>query len=719
MASQRRIQRERPDGYRAEYPVRQRYRVNGAEFELRGRVDGLLVDGDTALVEEFKATRLDVETVRLHDGPVHWAQAKLYAALVARELPDVTSWLLRLVYCDPDSDRTRTYEQRMEPGELDLFLDETLERLWPAAERRHERDRNAWLEARQFPFASFRPHQRALARRCYRAMRDRETLLCEAPTGSGKTMATIYPALKSLAVDESGKLLFLTGRGTGAHAAQSALARIDAGRRHLRVVTVTAKEKACIVAGMPCSADACPYARGYYDKRDAALEALCSERAIGPGLIESAARRHEVCPFELSLDAAVRADVVICDYNYVFDPVVRLQRFMADGEIGLLIDEAHQLSSRAMDMLSADLERITFKAALSEPVGERVARRLRSIDRALTALRRQYGTQVETLIGPPQALSGAIGRFLDEIQASDADLSHLPALKTAIFDAGRWRRSEGWREPGRFEYMLDTTGRRIALRSQCLDPGAHIRETLARYRGSIRFSGTLSPLPLYNRLHGLDEAPFERAASAFGEHQLAVLLVRDIDTYYRGREASVGRLVEAVRAVFSARAGHYLLAFPSYAYLERFRDEARGRFPEASPALPGARDVGRRTGRIPGRPEKRRRAASCGGGAGRCVRRIGGSGGSSPGGRHCRGCGGASTRSGPRPPAALFRPDRRQRPAGGLSAAGDDAHRAGRRPAAALARAAWRDLPDRPTHRQCRIPAILPRSLAPPSGCGP
>ena len=582
IATQRRIQRDRPPDYRVEYPVRQRFMVNGAEFELRGRVDGLLVEEDSGLVEEFKATRIDVETVHFHDGAVHWAQARLYAALVAPEHPGVRNWRLRLVYCHPDTGRTRTYEESSGPDALARFLSETLERLRPPAQAHHERARNAWLNARPFPYERFRLHQRALARRCYRAMQDREALLIEAPTGSGKTMAAVYPALKSLAAEGSGKLLFLTSRGTGARAAQSALARIDPGREHLRTLTVTAKEKACIVEGMPCSADACSYARGYYDKRDAALEALLEERAIGPDLLESTARRHEVCPFELSLDAAVRSDVVVCDYNYVFDPVVRLQRFMADDEIDLLIDEAHQLNGRAMEMLSCRLDRHAFKAALAEPVGDQVAKRLQSIDRALLVLRRQYGTDNETVIDQPQALTRAIGRFLDEMQSSAADLSRLPALRTAVFDAGRWLRSEGWREAGPFEYLLDTHRRGIAVRSQCLDPGRHIRDTLAGYRGSIRFSGTLSPLPLYNRLHGLDDAPSERAASAFGGHQLAVLLVRDIDTYYRGREESIGRLVGAVHAVYSSRAGHCLVAFPSYAYLDRFCDAAGGRFPEGS-----------------------------------------------------------------------------------------------------------------------------------------
>ena len=582
IATQRRIQRNRPDAYRPEVTVRQRVSVNGAQFELRGRADGLLIEADTALVEEFKTTRIDPETVHRHDGSVHWAQAKLYAALLAPEYPRVRQWRLRLLYCHPESGRERSYEENARPEQLQEFLSETLERLRPASQARHERVRNAWLATRSFPFAHFRPHQRALAARCYRALSNREALLVEAPTGTGKTMATIYPALRSLAADRAGKLLFLTSRGTGALAAQSALKSVDPDRAYLRTVTITAREKACIVEDMPCSAEACPYARGYYEKRDAALDALFEARSIGPELLESAARRHEVCPFELSLDAAVRADVVVCDYNYVFDPVVRLQRFPGDAEIGLLVDEAHQLAGRTMDMLSCSLSRATIRAALAEAAGAQLARSLRSIDRALLGLRRETGTNVETTIEAPQALNRALARFLDEIQISEADPARLPALRAAVFEASRWRRSEGWREAGPFEYLLDTRHGAIAVHSRCLDPSRHIRETLARYRGSIRFSGTLSPLPLYNQLHGLDDAPSERAASAFGEHQLGVLLVRDIDTYYRGREASIEQLAEAVHAVFSGRSGHYLVAFPSYAYLERFRHAARVRIPETA-----------------------------------------------------------------------------------------------------------------------------------------
>ena len=582
LATQRRMQRNRPAGYRIEHPVRQRVAVGGITFELRGRVDGAALDTDPALIEEFKTTRTDVATVYAHDGAVHWAQAQLYAALLAREHPQIPRWRLRLLYCHPDSDASRIYERMAGPEELETFLGQTLTRLRPEAQRRHEQARNAWLAERPFPFARYRPHQRAVARRCYQALQHKESLLIEAPTGSGKTMAMIYASLKSLAAQGVGKVFFLTSRSTGARAARATLDTIDAGREHLRHVTITAKEKACIVAGMPCSAEHCRYARAYYDKRDAAVAALLAHRASDSELVERVARQYEVCPFELSLDAAVWSDVVICDYNYVFDPVVRLQRFMADDEIDLLVDEAHQLGSRAMDMLSVRLERTVYKAALAECSGGGIARRVKAVDRALLALRRHYGENVETVIDQPLPLNRAIGRLLEEMHATEVDLVRLPLLRGAVFEASRWLRAENWRSPGAFEYLLDTREGGIAVRSQCLDPSAHIRDTFARYRGNIRFSGTLSPLEFYNQLHGLDESPCERAASPFDERQLAVLLVRDINTYFREREASIGKLVGAVHAVTSANPGRYLVAFPSYAYLNRFAGAARERFPDSS-----------------------------------------------------------------------------------------------------------------------------------------
>ena len=576
IATQRRLQRDRPEGYQAELAVQMGIRFKDARFELRGRVDGANLSVAPAVVEEFKTTRADPEVAHRHDGPVHWAQARLYAAMLAKAHPDLRDWRLRLLYCHPDDGRVRVFEERQSARALLAFLDDTLDRFaartgpW----RKHQAARNAWLAERDFPFPSYRPHQRAAARRCYQALRAEESLLLEAPTGSGKSMAVLYAALKSLPQTGASKLIFLTSRSTGAAAAETALERIDGASGRIRRITLAAKEKQCLTPNMPCAADQCPYAKGYFDKRPDAEAALLADPAITPERVRNVGRDHEVCPYELSLDAALWCDVVIGDYNYVFDPVVRLRRFADGKDIDLLIDEAHQLSDRAEEALSVGLSRSAFKAALTEPLPKVLAKRLRAIDRALVNLRREHGHPQDAVIEAPAALTRAVERFSKALFSDEGALDALPKTQAAAWAANRWQKGESWRRPEAFIHLLRTEGSDIEVTLRCLDASEHLRESLARYRSSIRFSGTLSPLPLYNSLHGLVEAPAERAGSPFGPEQVAVLLVTDINTYFNGRQASMAQVVDLVRGVVEAHAGRYLLAFPSYGYLDGFAEAA-------------------------------------------------------------------------------------------------------------------------------------------------
>ena len=579
IATQRRLQRDRPDGYQVELAAHMEVSLDGASFELRGRVDGANLSAQPAVVEEFKTTRADPELAHRHDGPVHWAQARLYAAMLADAHPKLRDWLLRLLYCHPDDGRVQVFEERRSASALKAFLDDTLERFAARMRpwRAHQAARNAWLTERGFPYPSYRPHQRAAARRCYQALRTEESLLLEAPTGSGKSMAVLYAALKSLPQTGASKTIFLTSRSTGAAAAEAALDRIDADSARIRRITLAAKEKQCLTPGMPCAADQCPYAKGYFDKRPAAEAALLAEPAITPERAREIGRDHEVCPYELSLDAALWSDVVVGDYNYVFDPVVRLQRFADGQDIDLLVDEAHQLSDRAEEALSVSLSRSAFQAALAEPLPAPLAKHLRGIDRALVNLRRLHGHPDEALIEAPAALTGAVERFVKALFSEDGALDALPKTQAAAWVANRWLKGESWRRPDAFVHLLRTEGSDIEVALRCLDASAHVQESLARYRGSIRFSGTLSPLPLYNALHGFAEAPAERAGSPFEPDQVAVLLVTDVNTYFSGREASMAQVVDLVRAVAAAHAGRYLLAFPSYGYLAGFAEAAAGR----------------------------------------------------------------------------------------------------------------------------------------------
>ncbi len=568
---QRTLQRDREAGYQRERAVSLEAALAGEPATIGGRIDGCNLDGDAVLVEEFKTTRADAHLAHEHHASVHWAQARLYAALLARELDDGRGFLLRLVYAHPDTLETVTFEAQATATEILEFLAETLSRYgaWLAGQRAHEAHRDRRLESLTFPFPDFRPFQRAMARRVYRALRDREHLLLEAPTGSGKTAATLYPAVRALEAAGYRRVLFLTSRTTGALAARDAAGRMDPSGEFLRHITLTAKERACFLPGTPCEPDACPYARGYFDRVRGAVTSLLERRAIGPEGTAEVAREHQVCPFELSLDAALWCDLVVGDYNYLFDPVVRLQRFADDPHAALLVDESHQLAPRVAEMLSLELRRSEVKEALAEPQPDPVARRTRSLDRALRALTPPPGLDGEQAIPRPESLLRSMQRFTETLTTLELSLETLPATRNLLFVCSRWIRSDAWYDPDRFLFLADREagGKGTVVRLACLDPAPYIRARLDEYGGHVRFSGTVSPLHLYAHLHGEADGPAERAGNPFSPEQLAVLVVDDVPTYLRSREGSLPRLAALLREVVAAHRGHYLVALPSFEYL--------------------------------------------------------------------------------------------------------------------------------------------------------
>lgn len=606
LAVQRALQRNRPQSYARERPVSLATCLAGTPVTVSGRIDGCDLDGELMLVEEVKASRADPERLHRHHAAVHWAQARLYAALLARELDDGRSFRLRLVYGHPDTLEHTTFSRDESAAEVLAFLEATLAEYeaWLVRQRAHEAHRDRHLQGLAFPFPSYRPYQRPMARRVFQALRDREHLLLEAPTGSGKSAATLFPALRALQAAGYRRVLFLTSRTTGALAARDAVRRMDPQAGFLRHVTLVAKDKACFLPGTPCEPEACPYARGYYDRSRQAVLALLEHRALSPETVADVARAHQVCPFELSLDAAVWCDLVIGDYNYVFDPVVRLQRFAADPAAALLVDESHQLAPRVRDMLSLVVSRAEVKAALAEPLPDAVARRVRSLDRALATLARELRADGEPSAEPgapgqpgaehqprpggeqvidrPRRLLRSMQRLVELLATAEHPLEPLPATRALLFVCSRWVRADAWYEPERFLFLGEASGRGVTVRLACLDPGPYIRARLAEYGGHVRFSGTVSPLELYARLHGEPDAPAERAGNPFRAEQLRVLVVDDVPTYLRARSASVERLAALLGDVVGARPGHYLVAFPSFDYLAMAADAFAHRCPDAT-----------------------------------------------------------------------------------------------------------------------------------------
>lgn len=605
ISAQRRAQPER-EGYRREVPVEATFTRNGVELRIRGRIDG--IDDGAGVIEEYKTTRSEVPALHGHIGHLHMAQLKLYAGLVnATEAPPASrdAWRLRLIYLHPDDGTATPFEAVHGRDELAEFLVHTIAAYtaWLARTAARVARRNARLRRLQFPYPEFRDSQRRLARGAYRAFRDREQLLVEAPTGSGKTAATVYSALRAIGEGVLDRVVYLTARTTGKQSPTETLARCALGEQEgeqeeepTATVVVTAKRDICFNPEEPCDPACCRYASGYYDRMRPARDALLASGVATRETIEAIARRHTVCPFEISLDAAAWADVVVCDYNYVFDPVVRLERLAAPpfDRVGLLVDEAHQLGDRVRGMLSTSMRRGALKRALAEAPPPAIARRLRAMDRALLKLRREtrgtasgsgatagnpgpvdsnlqsrdVDTDAESRIAEPKALLRATGRLLDA--AAQTDLGSYPATNEFLFDCFRVQEGQGWRDGENYCDLLASDRRNIEARMVCLSPAPHIDAVLRRYNGAVRFSGTVSPLPLFQAVHGQDASDGSRAARVCPEwgSNLGVFVVGDVSTYYRDRAASRDALTGVVEAVVGAAPGNYLVAFPSFAYLD-------------------------------------------------------------------------------------------------------------------------------------------------------
>ena len=350
-----RIQRSRPAGYQKEVPVCREVDAGDLLLRVQGRIDGVLATPAEVLLEEIKTVQGPWDR---RPDPLHWAQAKCYGAIYA-EQHGLQSIAIQLTYLDLDSGEVTEFRDRFALAALAGFFEEAaaLYLEWVRELHHWRQQRDGSIGALGFPFPSYRPGQREVAAAAYRALTRGQRLFIEAPTGIGKTVSVLFPALKALAEGKLERIFYLTARTVGRTAAEKAFADLRRAGLRLRTLSLTAKDRVCPRAGHPCDPRACALALGYYDRRQPAMRAALAHEGITRAVVEAVSQQHQVCPFELSLDVSSWVDAVICDYNYVFDPKVYLRRHFAEpgGDFGFLVDEAHNLVDRAREMFSAEL----------------------------------------------------------------------------------------------------------------------------------------------------------------------------------------------------------------------------------------------------------------------------------------------------------------------------------------------------------------------------
>ena len=575
-------------GYRAEVPVRITYEAHGIALEITGRVDALIIPEDDdacPTIEEYKTVSEAPE-----DGlPVHWAQAEGYAHMLCAER-GLDAVCVSLCYLAPDGSQRTRMTRRLDAATLqarftalaDAYIAELNARL------AREAVRNASLSALNFPYdEGFRPGQRAMAGMAYRALRDGTSAFIEAPTGTGKTAAALFPAAKALGEGHFDKLLYCTSRTTGREAAAAMLHRMLQHGAHLRGLALTARDKLC--THPPCDAFTCPLLIGHYDRLRGALACHAPSGHMAAGDVLALAEAHALCPFELQLELASRCDIVIGDVNYAFDPLVRLRRFFDDRH-ALLIDEAHALIDRAREMFSAELSLKPLKC-LRTAVGKALGRKheawklLGPPVKALEALKAGEGQRTLStqegfvLAAMPEGFDEALSQANQSLFAFDAGGD---AQLSETLGALWWFcRVAEQRDADYALLLIPHEG--LTLRQYLTHPGSRVREVTRKAQGAVFFSATLWPMPFTaDLLGGVTEegaAPCAALPSPFPPENLLVLRA-PVSTRYAHRAETLAR-VAALTAAACHLPGRYLVFFPSYAYLRALEPVLRQLLPEA------------------------------------------------------------------------------------------------------------------------------------------
>ncbi|WNF21141.1 ATP-dependent DNA helicase [Mesobacillus jeotgali] len=550
-------------------------------FIIEGRCDGLLEYDGRITIDEIKSTSLSLEMINEDSNLAHWAQAECYAYMYLQD-HGLDCIDIQLTYVQKSSGemkrflKTRTYEEIKESMVYMLSI------YAPYAKLRleHKLIRNQSIKELAFPFAQYRKGQRQLAGSVYKTILEKKTLYASAPTGIGKTISTIFPAIKAIGENHLGKIFYLTAKTTTRQTAEEAFSQLFAGGLKMNVVTITAKDKVCFTEQGICSKEHCEFADGYYDKiNDAVLDILQNENSFNRQCIEQYAFKHKICPFEFSLDLAYAADTVICDYNYIFDPKVSLKRLFDEQkkDTVLLVDEAHNLVDRGRDMYSSTLEKAPFLQLKREFKGKN-----ENIHR-VSKLINDYFIKVKKQAEPSKKIEfeEPLGEFnqlvLEFIELAEQELlseksENQELLLDTYFAAQNWQRISKLYDE-RFILYAEVQGNEVKIKQFCLDPSYLINHAGNSFKARVFFSATLSPIGYYRDMLGGEEDDYVvRIPSPFSQEQNQVM-IQPLSTRFKDREKSVKPIVKTLVETIQTKPGNYLIFFPSYLYLNSVLEE--------------------------------------------------------------------------------------------------------------------------------------------------
>lgn len=571
----RMIQRRMGSDYQAEVVMRYSWSTPAYDLVVEGRADGV-INGDVVTIDEIKGTYRDLEKMK-EPVDVHLAQAKCYASMYARE-HDSAQMKVRMTYCNMETEELRYFVNTYQRAELDEWFEALLTeyKKWADFTNEWQEQRTASIRQLAFPF-SYREGQKELATYVYRSIVHKRKLFIEAPTGVGKTLSTVFPAVKAIGEGKAERIFYLTAKTITRTVADNTFQLLRERQLRFKTVILTAKEKICFMEETECNPGACPYADGHYDRiNDAIYDLLLHEDHYNREKVEEYARKYKVCPFEMSLDMSLFSDGIICDYNYVFDPHVYLKRFFAEGVQGqyiFLIDEAHNLVDRGREMYSASLVKEDF-LALKKIVWEydgKMEHQLDKCSRELLPLKREC--EDCRIVGSIEPFVQAVERLYETMEKYLEEHDESPVREDVLdffFEISHFLLIYDGLDENYVIYTELEEDDSFMVKLFCVNPSVNLKECMQRARSTVLFSATLLPIQYYKSLLGGEKEDFEvYAKSTFNPKKKALYIGSDVTSKYSRRSPKeYYNIAYYLHEITRMRYGNYLIFFPSHSFLQ-------------------------------------------------------------------------------------------------------------------------------------------------------
>ena len=564
--------------YRPEVSLKHTLEYEKFTILLEGRADGIFTYKDEIIIDEIKSTTKELDLIEEDYNPLHWAQAKCYGYIYAiqNKLENIS---IQLTYFHIESEEIKKFKKILSFNQIEEYFLNLIGMYieWAKLTFDWGEIRDGSIKDLPFPFEGYRGGQRELAVATYSTIKEKKNIFAQAPTGIGKTMSTLYPSIKSIGERISRKVFYLTAKTITREVPKSSMELMMQKGLRAKTLVITAKEKICTNEEVKCNPRDCKAAKGHFDRvNDAIMDIFYNEDLMTREIILEYALKHRVCPFEFSLDVSLWCDVIICDYNYVFNPQVYLRRFFEGEEEDyvFLIDEAHNLVDRSREMFSAEIHKADFMD-IKELFVDKYPAIYKSINKCkniLNKLKKDLGVEdnyyqsdeITDIYYPFKKLITLMEPWLIE----EKNNPKYDKVIDLYFNINLYLKISDFYDEHYVTYF-DNRDNDLTLRLYCVDPSYLLSQALKRGRAAVFFSATLTPLDYHRDLLGGYKDDYDiKLGSPFPRENLLLMINDHLSTKYKDREKTYLDVVENIEILVNNKAGNYFVFFPSYVYMK-------------------------------------------------------------------------------------------------------------------------------------------------------